>query len=283
MEVIIPRRNRRRVAQPFRYTYTPEAASWAHAPAPSVFTGDPAGDWELRIYGAGTLTVQSPKAVDVFALGAGGRAGGIISGYSQELSRWTAYLAGGGGGLAETVRSVRLMPGHEYRLDVGDRGNVKYGYTAFKDNTTDSYIVNITKGANGRASYDIANGGNGGSGGAALFKILAATQSAASASGGQDGGDGARYPAEGDFFASIIGGTGQGTTTRAFGESGGDFFATGGDVALNQSVTRTPSSWGDGGAMECLNAARISDEEYIADFVEYDPWPGLIIIRNARG
>lgn len=282
MDVIIPRRNRRRVSMPFRYTYTPEAASWAHAPAPSVFTGDPAGDWELRIYGAGTLTVQSPKAVDIFAIGMGGTASGVIAGCGSELDRWTAYLAGGGGGFSETVRSVRLMPGHDYRLNVGDRGNIRYAYTSIKDVTTDTDIVNITKGANGQASYDLAKGGNGGSGGAALFQILTASQTAAAASGGQDGGDGAKYPAEGDLVAGISGGTGQGTTTRAFGESGGDLFATGGDVALNQSVTRTPSSWGDGGAVECLNATKISDEEYTADFVKYDPWPGLIIIRNAR-
>lgn len=264
MQVIIPRRNRRRVSMPFRYTYTPDFPTWAHAPAPSVFSGDPAGNWELRIYGAGTLAVRNRADVEVFAVGPGGAAvGAPIEGAPVS----NVYGMGGGGAGYTQLAAATLAPGRTYTMTVGRSG--AYAADRTEMSASGTAIITAQAGMSGGASMEETHGGWGGSGGAAMF--VYGTQAAVSASGGSDGANGTAYITPGGSGANY--GHGQGTTTRAFGEAAGALFATGGDTAYLQSVSRQPSAWGDGGAVEYVNGG----------FVYHDPWPGLIIIRNARG
>ena len=105
---------------------------------------------------------------------------------------------GGGGGYTSTQKGVILYAGTEISIEIGGSGG-----------NTSAFGITAKAGANANGF----NGGAGGSGGGSLIKA-----------GGSDGGDGGTQ-------ASYTGGTGQGTTTREFGEENGRLYAGGGGGA----------------------------------------------------
>ncbi len=190
----------------------------------SSFIGESDGNWKIKFLSSGTLrftTLNSAKYVDIFCVGAGGN--GTFAG---------AYV-GGGGGYTTTSRSVQLTVNTDYNIIVG------VGQT--EEDGEDSKFGNIViaKGG-GKATH---GGGNGGSGGAG-----------APGSPGTDGGNGSGN-------SSFPGGIGQGTTTREFGESTGDLYATGGS---NISGVAGAVNTGNGSGADIAGGS------------------GIVIIRNAR-
>lgn len=179
------------------------------------------GNWKIRFLTSGTLTVTSingaENGIDVFLVGGGG--GG---------SR-----AAGGGGYTKTLKAVKVSAGTAYSIVVGAGGiagvgNSKAGGTG---GTSNAFGASANGGkANGTASSYI--GANGGSGGGA------GSSNGAGGQGGSDGSDG--FHRDGTHRDS---GTGQGTTTREFGESGGKLYAGGGGGV----GTTTPANGGAGG------------------------------------
>lgn len=160
---------------------------------------DGQGNWRVKFLTSGTLTVKSKVTVDVFLVGAGG--GCYTSGSSG---------SGGGGGYTKTVRKLTLEAG-DYIITVGE-GVV----SADGSNTT--AFNNTAHG--GKAGTQYGAGGAGGSGGGSYISSDSAPFFPAG-SGGSDGSNGTGstdYP----------GGVGQGTTTREFGESGGELYSGGG-------------------------------------------------------
>ena len=178
-------------------------------------------NWKIRFLTSGTLTFTNlngaENGIDVFLVGGGG--GG---------SR-----ASGGGGYTKTLKAVKVSAGTAYSIVVGAGGiagvgNSKAGGTG---GTSNAFGASANGGkANGTASSYI--GANGGSGGGA------GSSNGAGGQGGSDGSDG--FHRDGTHRDS---GTGQGTTTREFGESGGKLYAGGGGGV----GTTTPANGGAGG------------------------------------
>lgn len=137
---------------------------------------------------------------DVFAVGGGG------SSYNKSDSASGFSVGGGGGGYAVNNYNVAISPGATLNIIVGAGGESG-------GNGGTSYISNIGTTADGgkgcirttssSGKFYAGNGGSGGGGGG--------NSSNAGANGGTDGANG------GSNGGSYIGGTGQGTTTRAWG------------------------------------------------------------------
>lgn len=192
----------------------------------------------LRLLDSGAFTpLSSDVLVDLFLVGGGG--GGGNGSYSSGTNKF--YLGGGGagGGYTHTQCGILLLKSSAYEAIVGAGG-------AKATNGGSTSFVNLT--ANGGAKGTSASasatgqgkGGNGGSGGGAGGSVKYDTEdkeySMQYGTGTVGGVDGASSS-----------GTGQGTTTRAFGEADGELFSTGGrGGALNTTDrARTGDAGGD--------------------------------------
>ena len=185
--------------------------------------GNNMGDIEYRSYtipvpsgsrtftSSGTFTVPTGVTkIKVFCVG-GGSAGSSTD--------------GGGGGYTKTS-TITVSPGQQISVTIGAGGIYAYGenesayYRKGGDTTCGSVTATGAGDPSGRGSF---NGGSGGGcGGTAT-----ASYEPYGGNGGSDGSNGSpggwtnrpdRYP----------GGTGQGSTTRAYGESSGTLYAGGG-------------------------------------------------------
>lgn len=164
---------------------------------------------ELNITFKGSQTYTMPEGytmADVFCVGGGGNGGNVQydGPYGQPYSAGT----GGGGGYTGTKRGISIVPGEEIAVSVGNAGNIS------------SFGNYCSAGGGGHAgnSPTGANGGSGGGGRGGTNGLWG--PHTRSGSGGSDGsnGNGAR----------TAGGKGQGSTTRAFGETNGTLYAGGG-------------------------------------------------------
>lgn len=189
---------------------------------------------ELRATGATSapqiITVTSTKTVsvpsgysrvDIFAVGGG--AGGSM-GYTTEDSGGLSGH-GGGSGYTTTLLNVSVSVGSNITCSIGSGG---VGVEGLRTNgnsgiaTTVSYGGRTIVTANGgQAVAWNSSGGFGGSGGGGASGWDANTGNKSSAgTGGTNGGNG--------NTGYVEGGQGQGKTTRAFGESSGTLYASGG-------------------------------------------------------
>ena len=196
-------------------------------------------NWKIRFLTSGTLTFTKLNGwngqLDVFLVGGGAKG---LNGTTPS-NEW--YGSGGGGGYTLTKRGISVQANIPYTITVGaESGNT----SAF--NTT-------AKGASG------INGGSGGAGG--FWNAYSGVTY-----GGQDGANGNRHSGD----QSLSGGTGQGTTTREFGESSGRLYSTGGAANRFAKATKNTGNGGDGGLAGSSNPG-------------YAGGSGIAIIRNARG
>lgn len=164
-------------------------------------------------------------AIDVFLVGGGGGSG----------QDYTDGYSGAGGGYTKTHKSIPTSPEAIWNVLVGSGGlNANGGASSFS-NSSANYIA---AGGN-KSGQDGASGGSGGGGGG-QYSIYAGN-------GGADGSKGADARKVSTENGTIrVGGAGQGTTTRAFGESTGTLYAGGGGGAW--SPTGYTGSVGQGGA-----------------------------------
>ncbi len=176
------------------------------------------GNRRVKFLTSGTFTPEKDVTLDVFIVG-GGAAGGTA---------WDAVIGGvggGGGGYANTILSVVAQAGVGYPIVVaaastGD-GNTS---SAFNYSALGGKKPTLTP----ETGY-IYHGGAGGSGGGG------GGISSGAGAGGTNGGNGGN--------GQSVGGVGQGTTTREFGESAGDLYGGGGAGGGNTAV----ASGGAGG------------------------------------
>lgn len=187
---------------------------------------DSDGDWKIRLLYSGTFTPLKNMTVDAFLVGAGGGKGSI-------------YTGGGGSGYTTTVKSVTLTANTAYQITVGAAGanSDGMGSTPTDGGTTSAFSKTA---AGGKASANGSNssrkpGGAGGSGGGG-YNASGSNSTKSAAAGGTNGSSGTT--------STTAGGTGQGTTTREFGETGGDLYASGG----GDNLTHTIPNSGNGGA-----------------------------------
>lgn len=189
------------------------------------FIDDGSGNWRIKFLTSGVLTWLKDVLVDVFLVGAGG------GGKSKSPQ------AGGGGGYTKTVKSIAIAKNTQYAIEIGVSGeSINGGNTSAFGVTAEGGKV----GGNGRGT-----GGDGGSGGGGY-----------SVAGGIDGANGSSY-------SIYRGGKGQGTTTREFGESTGDLYASGGS-GVASGATAGADNTGDGGDNGKSGGS------------------GIVVIRNAR-
>ena len=190
-----------------------------------IENGDSVYDWKIYILGSGTLifTDETPD-IDVFLVG-----GGAAGNYAWERG------AGGGSGYTKTVLGLKIKTETKYNITVGAGGigSQKAGGMAGGATSAFGYTASGGSALSSNGNY----GGNGGSGGGSGHHNGDSDGIwISSGVGGKDGANG----------GGTKPGTGQGTTTREFGESDGKLYATGGDGGLESPTTKTANT-GDGG------------------------------------
>ena len=178
------------------------------------------GNWEIRflsdVYFAFAL---DPGLIDVFLVGGGGSG----SGYMYP----TGGGCGGGGGFTHTELAVAIEKNNSYFIDIGEGGGVS-AIIGHGNNGETTYAFGYS--ASGGCSGELTKGGAGGSGGGGGLLTGGA--------GGYNGSDG--------FEGNYEGGTGQGTTTTAFGEEDGELFAGGGGGRLITTFSTVITGRGSG-------------------------------------
>ena len=202
------------------------------------------GEYNMRADGvvelltSGELMFNETQKIDIFCVGGGGK-GGYMSNPSISTG-----AGGGGGGYTKTLKNYDLLGGVIVTIGVGSTNfsttsSIQYGGT-----TSFGSILSATGGqsayrtASGEGTNAI-NGGNGGSGGGSG----ASTGATVAANGGSDGSNG-NVGIINNYSPKA--GTGQGTTTREFGESTGKLYSGGGGGGIT-SNTLEVSSGGLGG------------------------------------
>ena len=254
-------------------------ANWASSKPTYTYTGssqlidDGNGNWRIKFLTSGTLTFTNlgtgVNGIDVFLVGGGG--GGRTG--SQRVNG----AGGGGGGYTTTKKGHTVSVGSSYNIVIGAGGA-----TNSNGGTSSAFGFSAAGGkygAPGASNFEteVAIGGNGGSGGG----------------GGTShqgyGGNGGSNGSNGSNGTGGNGGTGQGTTTREFGESDGTLYAGGG------AGTEGKAGAGGGGV---YNNTNNSDKYYVANgtantgggggggafnFIKGGTGgSGIVVIRNAR-
>ena len=222
------------------------------------------GDWEwyneeqtiLKLKTSGTITFDSDFPADVFVVGGGASGAGSRANYLSQVSG-----GGGGGGYTKTQR-VSFTKNTSYPAIIGAGGasvsNNDYGSSRDGNVGGETSIngVSASGGKKGTAGYGgqtvdywsgAGYGGNGGSGGGASYTFNKSNPTAAYSYHGYGGSDGGNGEFTRDSHFPHNGGTGQGTTTRAFGEPTGELFAGGGGGA-SRDFDQTKNLPGNGGA-----------------------------------
>lgn len=194
-------------------------------------------DGVVELLSSGVFTPKKDYIVDLFLVGGGGAGG--RGNTAAGTNRWPG--GGGGSGYTKTIKSFSIHAGTEYSVEIGSGGS-SHG----ADGGSTVFGINSVLGGKGAyESTDLNNprvgaGGAGGSGGGG-----AVNGSSAVGTGGSDGSNGT----DGSPTTTVygVGGKGQGTTTREFGEATGKLYAgAGGGGRYNTSDT-TQAAGGEGG------------------------------------
>lgn len=161
------------------------------------------GDWHVDFKTSGTLRfLADPGPIDKFLVGGGAGGGGY---------------GGGGGGYAAIFNGETVAINTDYAIVIGAGGAGAADQTVDGNNGgTTSGMGHTAPGGLAGKSWASGYGGNGGSGGGG------GSGNAVGAVGGSDGSNGVTSN------TGAIGGTGQHTTTRKFGDATGTLFAGGG-------------------------------------------------------
>lgn len=191
------------------YTYTGNA----------TFTQEDTYNWQIKFLTSGNFTFSylgnAASGIDVFCVGGGGGGNKGVGTY--------CHGAGGGGGRTTNSFGIIANTNTSYSIVIGGGGaSAGSEQTAGTGGTSSAFNVSAAGGNGAPAS---GNGGAGGSGGGAIGWTTGSSSDTPSGDGGSDGGNG------GDGWGDKKGGQGQGSTTRAFGDSNGELFAGGGGGA----------------------------------------------------
>lgn len=209
------------------FTFTPNDSSVSD---PYFFLSNPStDDFTLELYTSGTLTFNMSFYADWFAVGGGG-SGGATSGFT----------GGGGGGYTATVLNNPIIKNNSYVIYVGAGGTAgvnSNGGVSSVSSTNTGLIISANGGLYGKVRAGGAGGSGGGGGSYGNRKT-----------GGAGGSNGSNGAAGAGGNSAGAGGKGQGTTTRAFGESTGKLYAGGGGGgSAGNSDYPNQAAGGDGG------------------------------------
>ena len=186
----------------------------------------------IELLSSGSLTLDK-GTYDFFLVGGGGAGANcaVVAGRGG---------SGGGGGYTTTVPRVTVAAEQTWTAVIG-AGGAEQAWSS----TADGYSGGATSLSYGSSNYTAAGGeggtnkssskGKGGSGGGA------GTTTGDAGAGGSDGSNG------GAGVYGYSAGTGQGSTTRAFGEPGGTLYAGGGGGGGGYGSNRGEAAGGAGG------------------------------------
>lgn len=201
-------------------------------------------DGVVELLTSGTIVFLEPKVIDLFLVGGGGNGGFFKSGRGAQTG-----FGGGGGGYTATLRKVNVTGSYEVTVGAGGiagQTNGAGGASAFGGLITANGGYGHQSSSGDLDMIRGANGGSGGGGGVASNSDYGA--------GGSNGNDGER----GYYPQTIIGGKGQGTTTREFGEANGKLYAGGGGggryISAQSPVISAGGSGGGGTGGWCGTA-----------------------------
>lgn len=194
-------------------------------------------DGVVELLTSGTLVFLNPAVVDLFLVGGGG-AGGRI--YSPSYGG-----GGGGGGYTKTLRKVSVTGSYQVVIGNGavastnsSMGAKQGGASSFGNLASVDGGYSATTTYNGdSAKISGAKGGSGGGGG-----MNGDVTGSGYGIGGSDGANGGH-----GGYSDTAGGTGQGFTTREFGEETGKLYAGGGGGGNAGTRSNTVFAGGAGG------------------------------------
>lgn len=178
-------------------------------------------NWRIKFLTSGVLTFASDVVVDAFYVGGGGGAANLLHSVHK-------VTPGGGGGYTRTVSNIEVTKETSYQIVIGNGNavNTVQSTSPKYAGSSSGFGNSVSGGVSAYTLHDSTfSGGNGGSGGGSVISFLASA-SKQFGNGGSDGGNG-----EGGYSYSSVScpaGTGQGTTTREFGEVGATVYAGGG-------------------------------------------------------
>lgn len=190
----------------------------------AIFGDETAG--RIEIYEAGKLTLY-PGNYDIFSVG-----GGAAGRYGRDNDGIRYGGGGGGSGYTKTVKGYKVSQKLDLDVVIGAGGGTEQNGSETKLSMYDGSVVASAGGGqigngSGAIHSAVRQGGTGGSGGGSGYYV--------GGTGGSDGGNGGpgKVSASSDR-KQVPGGTGQGTTTRAFEDPEGVLYAGGGAGAGNE-------------------------------------------------
>ena len=192
-----------------------------------MWVDDGNNNLRIKYLTSGVFTPKKNIIVDVFLVGGGG--GGA------SITNATAGAGGGGGGYTGTWMSVTLNANQAYSVVIGAGGT-----SASNGGSTSGFGYSVNGGSSGTGTVYGGAGGSGGGGGA--------NSSYAGGAGGTNGSNGTNAN-------NYYGGTGQGTTTKEFGETSGTLYSGGGGGGANLTVGSGAGGAGGGANGGAANAA----------------------------
>lgn len=186
----------------------------------TITTSSNVTNWRIKFLTSGTLKFtnlfSAANGIDIFCVGGGG--GGDAS--------------GGCGGRTTTAKAKTVTAGTSYTVTVGAGGSAG-------NSGGNSSFGSLASAAGGGGP-----GGAGGSGGGGSGLYITSSNKANGGNGGSDGSNGTNgYGTDG-----FRNGSGQGSTTRAFGSSNGSLYAGGGGGAGDYNCSAGTGGSGGGGA-----------------------------------
>ena len=222
-------------------------------------------EWRIKFLTSGTLKFTANIAVDIFLVGGGGGGAGRVSNSDSNI----LCSGGGGGGYTKTLSNIRLNKDKSYEIVIGN-GGIK-GDTAGVGNSHGNYgrpggntsISSITNGSvNGgiggggpiptsNESIYAHNGGNGGSGGGSGYLNAMKTTTATRSTRAINGNNGTKCNVTGTVMAWGTPGTGQGSTTKEFGDNGATTYSMGGASGGSDAPYGVVNNTGNGGDGLC--------------------------------
>lgn len=221
-------------------TYYFRAFAWTYENATRVYTSDTIGAQCTAIpyQTKGKITFTSSQnwqvpygvtSVDVFLVGGGGGGG---SAYMTTIGG-----SGGGGGYTKTQKNIAVTPGGYIPIIVGSGGSGGSGGSSSNNGSSggaSSFNSSLTANGGSGGSYNTV-GGSGGSGGGG-----GGNNTSNAGAGGSDGSNG--------VYGSLGNGTGQGTTTKEFGETTGTLYSGGGGGGTGAGSSPGAGGTGGGGS-----------------------------------
>ena len=247
-------------------------------------------EWRIKFLTSGTLKFTANIAVDIFLVGGGGGGAGHVTNSNNNS---LLCSGGGGGGYTKTLNNITLNKNVSYSIVIGYggvkgdksvKGNIHGNYGNPGGNTSISEIAegSVAGGIGGGGPIPTGDsssmplkGGDGGSGGGSGF--FGIVSSATRSTRATNGNNGTKCNTNGTVMNWGTPGTGQGSTTKEFGDNGATSYSMGGASGGGDASYGVVSNSGNGGDGRCHRGDNI-----YGSGSNVDGSSGILIIRKHK-